>query len=112
MRQMYGFAVALTVLLLLSACGQKADDTVLRSSIMTPADGEAVALYKKQCMSCHATDLSGRVGPSLQEIGSRLTEEELIMIIQEGDVKGMPAYKNRLEKKEIEALVQWLVKMK
>ncbi|MFC5647669.1 c-type cytochrome [Paenibacillus solisilvae] len=111
MRQMYGFTVALTVLLLLSACGQKIDDTVLQSSISTPADGEAVALYKKQCMSCHATDLSGRVGPSLQEIGSRLTEEQLIMIIQEGE-KGMPSYKNRLEQEEIEGLAQWLAKMK
>lgn len=110
MRQMYGFAVVLTVLVLLTACGQKADDTVLRSSITTPADGEAVALYKKQCMSCHATDLSGRVGPNLQEVGSRLTDEQLIMIIQEG-VKGMPAYKNRLEQKEIEVLAQWLAKM-
>lgn len=108
---MYGFAVVLTVLLLLSACGQKVDNTVLRSSITTPADGEAVTLYKKQCMSCHAIDLSGRVGPSLQEIGSRLTDEQLIIIIQEG-VKGMPANKNRLEQVEIKALAKWLAKMK
>lgn len=110
MRQLYFLAAALVVLLL-SACGQQKDDAFLQSSITTPADEEAVALYKKQCISCHAADLSGRVGPNLQKIGSSLSEEQLISILEEGS-KGMPAYKNRLEKEEIEALAQWLAKRK
>jgi cytochrome c551 len=110
MRSICGFVIVLTVLLL-CACGQETDDSDLRSSITKVEEGGAAALYKKRCVSCHATDLSGRVGPSLQKVGSRLTEEQMITIIQEG-IKGMPSYKNRLDQQEIEALAQWLVKMR
>jgi cytochrome c551 len=103
--------MALAVLLLLCACGLKTDDSDLRPSATIVKEGGAAALYKKQCVSCHAVDLSGRVGPSLQKVGSRLTEEQLIAIIEEG-VKGMPSYKNRLDRQEIEALAQWLVIMR
>ncbi|MFF2890192.1 c-type cytochrome [Paenibacillus sp. NPDC057967] len=113
MRRGYGFfAAVLAMLLLLSACGQKADNSVLQSTISTPADVAAVAIYKKQCISCHAHDLSGRVGPALQIVGSAYTAEQLATIIGEGSGRGMPAYGNRLDQDEIEALAQWLAKMK
>ncbi|GKU79403.1 cytochrome c [Paenibacillus sp. L3-i20] len=111
MKRIYGCALAVAMLLLLSACGQKVEDTILKDSITTPEDGEAVAIYKKQCISCHAADLNGRVGPELKKVGSRLTDEQLGSIIREG-AQGMPSYENRLEDKEIDAIVQWLVKMK
>lgn len=111
MRHTYVLSVALTIILLMTACGQKADDSVLKASISTPLDSEAVALYKKQCISCHANDLNGRVGPGLIDIGSRFTQDQLVTIIEEGTGKGMPSYSKRLEQQEIEALAQWLAKM-
>lgn len=71
----------------------------------------AVALYKKQCMSCHAVDLSGRVGPSLQKAGSQMTVEQLAERIRVGG-KGMPAYQKILKAEEVEALAHWLSKNK
>ncbi|RRJ67912.1 cytochrome c [Paenibacillus oralis] len=102
--------MTLTVLLL-SGCGQQKDDTFLKSSITTPADEKAAALYKNQCISCHAADLSGRVGPDLQKVGASLSKKQLISILEEG-ANGMPAYKKRLEKEEIEALAEWLAALK
>ncbi|MEK3724797.1 c-type cytochrome [Paenibacillus sp. FSL H8-0034] len=91
------------VVVVLTACnqGKSASNTAL------PGEAGAVALYKKQCLSCHAADLSGRVGPSLQHIGSNMTKEELLGIIQGGAV-GMPAFNHILNGEEMEALAQWL----
>ncbi|QJD82088.1 c-type cytochrome [Cohnella herbarum] len=107
----YGFVIGLIVLLLMSACGLKKDDNVLQASITTSADRDAVDLYKQLCIACHASDLSGRVGPSLQAVGSRLTEEQLLAVIRDGS-KGMPSYQNRLSHEELDVVVQWLVKFK
>lgn len=104
-----GFIMAI---LLLTACGQKADNSVLQATIASPADEIAVAIYKKQCISCHASDLSGRVGPALATIGSDFTAEQLMTIIEEGSGRGMPAYGHRLEQSQIEALAEWLSRMK
>jgi cytochrome c551 len=107
----YSFVIGLIALLLVSACGLKKDNTYLQSSITTSADSEAVDLYKQLCITCHASDLSGRVGPSLQTVGSQLTEEQLLAVIRDGS-KGMPSYKSRLSQEELEVVVQWLVKFK
>lgn len=72
---------------------------------------EAVALYKKSCISCHAADLQGRVGPNLQQAGSKFTADELANLISEGK-GGMPAYKKSLNAEEIQALAEWLAQQK
>lgn len=47
-------------------------------------------IYANSCASCHANDLSGDFGPALTNIGSELSAEEIIDIIENG--KGnMPA---------------------
>jgi len=81
----------------------------MASSSATPEDAKAVALYKKQCISCHGVDLSGKVGPSLQEIGTRLSEQQLMDIVHDGG-RGMPSFKKILSAEEIGALAQWLAK--
>ncbi|MGM1049564.1 MAG: c-type cytochrome [Bacillota bacterium] len=107
-----GLIIAILAVLLLSACNQKVvDDSTLRATIMSPEDEEAVALYKNQCISCHAVDLSGKVGPALQNIGSTMTEEKINEIIRDGS-KGMPSFKKLLEDNEIEILAGWLANMK
>lgn len=103
--------IGLIVLLLMSACGLKKEDAVLRSSIVTSEDRDAVDLYKQLCIACHASDLSGRVGPSLQAVGSKLTGEQLLTVIRDGS-KGMPSYRKRLSQEELDVVVQWLVKFK
>jgi len=99
------------ILLILPACGRGTNSQVEDARIIAPEDVSAVALYKKSCLSCHAADLSGRVGPSLQEIGAKLSEEQLDTIIHDG-ARGMPAFGKALSNEEIDALTQWLSKQK
>ncbi|WP_223285455.1 c-type cytochrome [Paenibacillus sp. PL91] len=72
---------------------------------------EAESLYGKNCVSCHAVDLSGGVGPNLQKIGSRMTVDQINAQISNGG-NGMPAYKGQLKDTEIAALSAWLAEHK
>lgn len=95
------------MVLVLTACNQGADNQAVNQATGTPEETDAVAIYKKQCLSCHAADLSGRVGPNLQKVGSNLTEERLVNIIHDG-AKGMPAFKKILSAEDIGTLAKWL----
>ncbi|WP_233146944.1 c-type cytochrome [Paenibacillus selenitireducens] len=94
-------------MLVATGCGQGASNQTKRTADSTPAEAEAAAIYKKQCLACHAADLSGRVGPNLQEVGSKWSEEQLADIIRDG-AKGMPAFKKVLQTEEIDSLATWL----
>ncbi|WP_249730369.1 cytochrome c [Paenibacillus sp. J2TS4] len=100
-------SLIVVIVLLVTACSKETDNQVKSETMNGPADANAAALYKKQCISCHAADLSGKVGPDLRGIGATRTEEELVEIIQDGS-KGMPAFQKILSVEEIEALAQWL----
>lgn len=71
----------------------------------------AEAIYKKNCVGCHAADLSGGVGPNLQTAGGKLSSEEIKKRITNGG-GGMPAYKDQLSSADIDALTSWLAAMK
>ncbi|MNJ36788.1 Cytochrome c-551 precursor [compost metagenome] len=97
-------------LFVLTACGQSVS-TSKNSTPSTEAgsanDAKAKIIYKQNCIGCHAADLSGRVGPSLQTIGATLTEAEIYDAISSGR-EGMPPYDKRLKAEDIDALVAWL----
>ncbi|TYP79714.1 c-type cytochrome [Paenibacillus methanolicus] len=66
-------------------------------------------IYKANCVSCHAVDLKGNMGPNsnLQQVGSRRTLEEIHNQITNGG-NGMMAFKGTLSEEEIHALSEWL----
>lgn len=66
--------------------------------------------YKQACAACHAQDLSGFVGPSLQQVGSRLSEEEIydIIVNGRGEMPGGTVQEDYIAA----ALAQWLSEMK
>src|SRR5699024_9910831 len=35
------------------------------------------AIFEENCASCHGDDLSGDMGPNLQEVGGRLSQDEI-----------------------------------
>jgi len=100
--------ILLVLTLTLTACGNPPP----RESNSTDAEpSEVMTLYKQKCLSCHAADLSGRIGPSLETVGARLSKEEVVTIITMG-VRGMPSFKRALSAEEIDTLAVWLEEMK
>jgi len=100
--------VLIILILTLTACGNPPP----RESNSTDSEqSEVMTLYKQKCLSCHAADLSGRIGPSLETVGERLSKEELITIITMG-VRGMPSFKRVLSAEEIDTLAVWLEEKK
>lgn len=93
----------------LAACGggQGSHQHSNAGSSASAGETDAAALYKKHCLSCHAADLSGKVGPNLQKAGAKLTREQLADKIRNGG-GGMPAFKNALDEQAIQSLAEWL----
>jgi cytochrome c551 len=125
LKKMCIFTLGLTLAVSLSACGKKSTPAPTVSSSVAPTsstteptgtaavDTSAVAqtVFKQNCVSCHGVDLGGGVGPSLQKVGARLTQQQIAATITNG--KGvMPAFKDKLKPEEIDALSSWLAAKK
>lgn len=70
----------------------------------------AETVYKANCVSCHAVDLAGGVGPNLQKVGGALSVTDIRNKIEQGG--GMPAFKGTLSDTDIANLAGWLGTMK
>ncbi|WP_226655375.1 c-type cytochrome [Pseudalkalibacillus hwajinpoensis] len=71
----------------------------------------AEATYQTNCLSCHGENLQGKVGPQISDIGSRLSKDEILTVIQNG--KGqMPGNILRGDTEKEENLASWLADMK
>lgn len=91
--------------LLLAACGGGEQE-----SNATPQP-EGQKLVMKSCVSCHGGQLQGmRNTPALNDVGSRLSEEELLDIILNGTGGGMPG--GLLKGEEAEKAAAWLAEQK
>jgi ubiquinol-cytochrome c reductase cytochrome b subunit len=68
----------------------------------------AVVFQAKQCRNCHGLgDSGGQRGPALDSVAVRLTEDQLIRQVIQGD-GNMPAYGKNLSPPETTALVAFL----
>ncbi|MBD3921591.1 cytochrome c [Paenibacillus sp. PR3] len=97
---------AALALIALAGCGSQS-----KSSASLEGSKEAIALYNARCISCHASDLSGKVGPDsdLRTVGSRMTKEAIAkQITNGGDI--MPAFASKLSADDIDKLADWLSK--
>jgi cytochrome c551 len=113
MHRMIKIFIISILLVLISACGNQNSNQTGESPAPSDANvvethPEAAALFKKQCISCHAADLSGRVGEqsNLQKVGTRLSKEHIADTIKNGG-QMMPA-QDHLSDDEIELLAEWL----
>jgi cytochrome c551 len=77
----------------------------------TGGTADAQALYKQQCIACHAADMSGGVGPNLQHVGARMSAADIAGKISNGG-GGMTAFKGVLTDAQIQALGNWLSSQK
>jgi ubiquinol-cytochrome c reductase cytochrome b subunit len=75
----------------------------------TPLERQgAIVFQEKQCRNCHQIGgLGGRRGPSLDEVATRLTEDQLVRQVTQGG-GNMPAYGKTLSPAQITALVVFL----
>ncbi|NTZ20337.1 cytochrome c [Paenibacillus sp. JMULE4] len=117
------FSMALMMAAVLGACtpqnspapfgGGKSSGGMTEEQAMAGASDTVQSLYKQNCMSCHASNLEGKVGPNtnLQQAGARLTKEQIVEQINRGG-NGMPGYQGKLKTEEIDALADWLANKK
>src|SRR5258705_1794757 len=68
----------------------------------------ALVFQAKQCRNCHSLgERGGQRGPALDHVAARLTEDQLVRQVIQGD-GNMPAYGNNLTPAETTALVAFL----
>ncbi|MGM7634525.1 cytochrome c551 [Bacillus sp. Hm123] len=93
----------------LAACGggEEAEPEKETGGDTAAVDGEQV--YKQSCLSCHGQNLEGGAGPALDKIGSKLSEEDILNVIKNGQ-GGMPP--NITEGADAEAVASWLASQK
>ncbi|WP_066175522.1 cytochrome c551 [Bacillus marinisedimentorum] len=73
-------------------------------------DEEAAAeLYAQSCVQCHGQNLEGQVGPALNEVGSKLSKDEILDIIENGQ-GSMPG--GLLKGDDADMVATWLANMK
>lgn len=67
-------------------------------------------IYKQSCSACHGQNLEGVVGPSLSEVGSKYSKDEIAAIIRDG--KGSMPPRLLVGETEISILAEWLSELK
>ncbi|GMK45255.1 MULTISPECIES: cytochrome c [Paenibacillus] len=105
-----GLIVSAVLAVLLAACGSggSGSGSAISTSHMD-APGKTGAVYKANCVSCHGSDLQGRMGAqtNLQQVGARMTEPEIVEQIKKGG-SSMPPFEDRLTDEQIAGLAAWL----
>lgn len=89
--------------LVLAACG--GNDGGGETS--TEADPEKIVSQK--CMSCHGENLDGGAGPKISDVGSRLSKDEILNVLEKGKGSMPPGI---IEGEQAEAVAEWLANKK
>lgn len=104
-----GILVTAAIAVLLAACENSGStgSTAISTSHMD-APEKTGAVYRANCVSCHGSDLQGRMGTqtNLQKVGARMTKPEIVEQIKHGG-RSMPP-QDRLTDEQIEGLAEWL----
>ncbi|MEC1180672.1 cytochrome c [Metasolibacillus meyeri] len=89
----------------LAACGGGAQE----NNATAKPEGETIVM--RSCASCHGGQLQGmRNTPALNDVGSRLSEEEILDIILNGTSNGMPP--GLIKGEDAEKAAAWLAEQK
>lgn len=107
-KKLLALVAGATLILSLGACGTKEEDT--SNSNQTASSGaEPDKVFQQSCASCHGNNLQGQVGPSLQKVGNKYSQEEIEKIIVNGR-GSMPA--GIVEGEDATKLAEWLAQKK
>lgn len=99
--------------LILGACGgdetaepEPAEETPEETPAGEESSVDAEQIVNQNCISCHGENLEGQGNfPALNDVGSRLSEDEILTVILEGR-NAMPA--GIIKGEEAEAVAAWL----
>ncbi|KGX88903.1 cytochrome c550 [Pontibacillus litoralis] len=69
------------------------------------SSGDPEEIFQQNCASCHGSDLSGGAGPPLKGVGSKLSEEDIANVIQNGQGTMPPGLISGEEK---DSVSKWL----
>lgn len=98
--------------LVLGACGG-GEDTAEPPADSGSGDGAAVdaeQVVQQNCISCHGENLEGQGNfPALKDVGARLSEEEILGVIENGRGAMPPGI---IEGEEAAAVAKWLSEKK
>jgi cytochrome c551 len=101
--------------LMLAACGggdsaEETDTTTTETETTETASVDAEKIVGQSCISCHGTNLEGQGNaPALTDVGARLSEEEILDVIENGR-GGMPG--GLISGEEAQAVALWLSEKK
>lgn len=97
----------------LAACGSSNNagnnGSASGSNNVSSSRNGAKAIYEKSCSQCHGNNLQGKIGPSLQHIGSKKSKQQILSQIKNGG-GGMPA--GVIKGQKAEKVATWLSKKK
>lgn len=85
------------------------DEQANESASEASYDADAAKASYQACAGCHGGNLEGGSGPALNNVGSRLSKEEILNVIKNGR-PGMPA--GLLKGDEAENVAAWLADQK
>ena len=93
----------------MNALERRSGSGALSSQERTPLERQgAIVFQEKQCRNCHPLGgVGGQRGPALDDVATRLTEDQLIRQVLQGG-GNMPAYGKTLSPAETTALVAFL----
>ncbi len=92
--------------LVLAACGGGDDSS---NGATDKPEGEKIVM--QYCASCHGGNLQGMGNaPALNDVGSRLSQDEILDIILNGTNKGMPG--GLIKGEDAEKVAEWLAAQK
>ncbi|MCR8659546.1 c-type cytochrome [Paenibacillus endoradicis] len=102
---------------LLTACGEQQtsntpaseEQQISKPTSLSTASSDVQSIYKARCISCHASDLSGKMGEktNLQQIYDSSSYDDIVVMITNGG-SIMPSFKDKLSEQEINSLAAWL----
>ncbi|WP_018660745.1 cytochrome c551 [Heyndrickxia acidiproducens] len=107
MKKCIAAAMAVALTFGLAACGN--DSASDKGTNNSASAGDAKKLVDQKCSACHGRNLEGNVGPSLEKIGSKMNEKQILDVIENG--KGdMP--KGILKGDDAKKVAKWLSQKK
>lgn len=110
-RKQWVLLIGLSVLLLVVAgCGGNGNQQGATMDNQAQTAQTVEQLYANNCASCHGGNLEGGFGPAMEKVGSKLTKEQILQVLQKG-TGSMPA-QGHLSSQEQEKLAAWLAEKK